>query len=74
MTNKDFFEKLFTCGNDYWLTGFVILRLLGFAYAVAFLVAGQQLMLLTGEHGLTPAKDGRFRLDAVRLSGDDIRG
>jgi hypothetical protein len=55
MTNKDFFEKLFTGGNDYWLTRFVILRLLGFVYAVAFLVAAQQLVPLIGAHGLTPA-------------------
>src|SRR5207249_2872773 len=55
MTNKDFLEKLFAGGNDYWLTRFVILRLLGFVYAVAFLVATQQLVPLIGEHGLTPA-------------------
>jgi hypothetical protein len=55
MTNKDFFEKIFTGGNDYWLTRFVILRLLGFVYAVAFLVAAEQLVPLVGAHGLTPA-------------------
>src|SRR3984893_15010373 len=55
MTNKEFFEKLFTGGNDYWLTLFIILRVLGFVYAVAFLVAAQQLIPLIGEHGLTPA-------------------
>src|SRR5882724_9112325 len=48
-------EKLFARGNSYWLTRFVILRLLGFVYAVAFLVAVQQLVPLIGEHGLTPA-------------------
>src|SRR4030081_1486193 len=51
----DVFAKLFTGGNSYWLTRFVILRLLGFVYAVAFLVAAQQLVPLIGEHGLTPA-------------------
>ena len=55
MTNKEFFEKLFAGGNEYWLTRFVILRLLGFVYAIAFLVAAQQLVPLIGEHGLTPA-------------------
>src|SRR6266481_566638 len=55
MTNRDFFEKLLTGGNDYWLTRFIILRLLGFVYAVAFLVAAQQLVPLIGAHGLTPA-------------------
>src|SRR6476661_11218017 len=55
MTNEEFFRKIFVGGNDYWLTRFFILRLLGFVYAVAFLVAGQQLVPLIGEHGLTPA-------------------
>src|ERR1700720_312914 len=48
-------RNLFAQGNNYWLTRFVILRLLGFVYAVAFLVAAQQLVPLIGEHGLTPA-------------------
>jgi hypothetical protein len=51
----DFFRKLFARGNSYWLTRFVILRLLGFVYAMAFLVAINQLVPLIGEHGLTPA-------------------
>jgi hypothetical protein len=55
MTNPEFFDKLFTSGNSYWLTRFVILRLLGFVYAVAFFVAARQLVPLIGEHGLTPA-------------------
>lgn len=44
-----------TSGNEYRLTRFVILRLLGFVYAVAFLVAANQLVPLIGNHGLTPA-------------------
>ena len=55
MTAQDLLQKLFRGGNDYRLTRFVILRLLGFVYAVAFLVAAQQLVPLVGEHGLTPA-------------------
>src|SRR3981189_2232291 len=55
MTNQEFFRVLFHGGNSYWLTRFVILRLLGFVYAVAFLVAAQQLVPLIGERGLTPA-------------------
>src|SRR5438309_2119305 len=51
----DLFEKLFARGNSYWLTRFVILRLLGFVYAIAFLVAAQQLVPLIGAKGLTPA-------------------
>ena len=39
---------------SYRLTRFVILRLLGAVYAVAFLVAAQQLLPLIGSHGLLP--------------------
>lgn len=38
----------------YWLTRFMILRLLGAVYAVAFLVAINQILPLIGSHGLTP--------------------
>src|SRR5437667_4900716 len=55
MDQENVFQKFFTLGNSYWLTRFVILRLLGFVYAVAFLVAARQLVPLIGEHGLTPA-------------------
>src|SRR5215471_2295001 len=41
---------------SYWLTRFFILRLLGFIYLVAFLVAANQIVPLVGEHGLLPAK------------------
>ncbi len=47
----------------YWLTRFVILRLLGLVYAVAFLVAANQLPALIGSQGLLPV--GSF-LDRVR--------
>ena len=39
----------------YWLTRFVILRLLGVIYAVAFLVAVNQVVPLIGSDGLLPA-------------------
>jgi hypothetical protein len=55
MSQENVVQKLFALGNSYWLTRFVMLRLLGFVYAVAFLVAAQQLVPLVGEHGLTPA-------------------
>src|SRR5437660_2999745 len=55
MNGENVLQKLFARGNSYWLTRFVILRLLGFVYAIAFLVAAQQLVPLIGEHGLTPA-------------------
>jgi hypothetical protein len=38
----------------YWLTRFVILRLLGLVYAVGFLVAIHQIIPLIGENGLLP--------------------
>jgi len=39
---------------SYWLTRFVILRLLGFVYLIAFLAAANQIAPLVGEHGLLP--------------------
>jgi hypothetical protein len=39
---------------QYWLTRFVILRLLGCVYAVAFLAAALQIVPLIGSHGLLP--------------------
>src|SRR5438270_4636709 len=57
MSDQNFFEDLFGRGNSYWLTRFVILRLLGFVYAIAFLVAVNQLLPLVGAQGLTPAHD-----------------
>jgi hypothetical protein len=40
--------------STYWLTRFVILRLLGIIYAVAFLVAANQILPLIGSNGLLP--------------------
>ncbi|HXC37204.1 MAG TPA: lipase maturation factor family protein [Candidatus Acidoferrales bacterium] len=40
--------------DSYWLTRFMILRLLGAVYAVAFLVAARQILPLIGSNGLTP--------------------
>src|SRR3954466_3479401 len=40
--------------DTYWLTRFVILRLLGCVYAVAFLAAAKQILPLIGSHGLLP--------------------
>ncbi|HET9419136.1 MAG TPA: lipase maturation factor family protein [Chthoniobacterales bacterium] len=55
MNDRNAVEKLFARGNSYWLTRFVILRLLGFVYAIAFFIAAKQLVPLIGDHGLTPA-------------------
>jgi len=41
--------------GSYWLTRFVLLRLLGFIYLIAFLVAANQLVPLVGHNGLSPA-------------------
>src|SRR5947207_15944371 len=57
MNGERVLERFFAVGNSYWLTRLVILRLLGFVYAIAFLVAANQLLPLIGEHGLTPARD-----------------
>src|SRR5207237_10387566 len=57
MNGERVLERFFAVGNSYWLTRFVILRLLGFVYAIAFLVAANQLLPLIGEHGLSPARD-----------------
>ena len=40
----------------YWLTRFLFLRLLGFIYAIAFLVLLAQMRPLIGEHGLYPVQ------------------
>jgi len=40
---------------SYWLTRFVILRLMGAVYAIAFLAALNQVIPLIGHNGLTPA-------------------
>jgi hypothetical protein len=51
-------------GQRYWLTRFVILRLLGLMYLVAFLVLAQQIVPLIGDGGLTPARDFLSRVAA----------
>src|SRR5436853_5935949 len=58
----DSFEDFFARGNSYWLTRFVILRLLGFVYTIAFLVAARQLVPLVGRSGLTPAHDFLYNI------------
>jgi len=56
----------------YWLTRFMILRLLGGIYAIAFLVAINQILPLIGSEGLTP-----LNLYIKRISlalGGDVSG
>src|SRR5258708_29035616 len=49
---------------SYWLTRFIILRLLGFVYFIAFLAAANQIVPLVGEDGLLPAQLFLQRLEA----------
>src|SRR5213082_1239178 len=62
MNDENAIEKFFGRGNSYWLTRFIILRLLGFVYAIAFLVAARQLVPLVGKKGLTPAGDYLYHI------------
>jgi len=50
--------------SPYWLTRFVLLRLLGFVYGVAFLCLAKQLLPLLGQDGLTPVTLFLHRLEA----------
>ena len=52
MSNETTIEE--RAAPSYWLTRFMILRLLGAIYAVAFLVAINQVLPLIGSHGLLP--------------------
>jgi hypothetical protein len=57
---------------SYWLTRFLILRLLGFIYAIAFLVAINQIIPLMGEQGLLPV--GIFLKRVSEMLGSDSAG
>ncbi len=48
--------------RSYWLTRFVILRLLGFVYCAAFVSLATQVLPLIGHDGLLPASDFLARL------------
>src|SRR5207247_5252382 len=50
--------------SPYWLTRFVLLRLLGFVYFIAFLCLARQLLPLLGHDGLTPVPLFLHRLEA----------
>ena len=50
-------ERLLPDRGSYWLTRFVILRLLGLIYLVAFLVAANQILPLIGSDGLLPVSN-----------------
>src|ERR1700761_8878913 len=56
----------------YWLTRFMILRLLGVVYAVAFMVAINQLVPLIGSNGLLPL--GNYLNLVSHSLGSDFAG
>jgi hypothetical protein len=56
----------------YWLTRFLILRLLGLVYFFAFLSLTRQVLPLIGEHGLTPIH--AFLQDVVFYRGSRWEG
>ena len=65
-------ERPRTNRPTYWLTRFMILRLLGIVYAVAFLVAINQIIPLMGSHGLTPI--GQYLKYVSAALGSDKAG
>jgi Lipase maturation factor len=62
---NDNWERALPDRGSYWLARFVILRLLGVIYAIAFLVAANQILPLIGSDGLLPV--GNF-LEHVRVA------
>src|SRR4030095_2582464 len=50
--------------HSYWLTRFVILRLLGLVYLAAFVSLARQVLPLIGSNGLLPAQDFLGRVQA----------
>src|SRR5437667_6153226 len=65
MNDESSIGKFFARGNSYWLTRFIILRLLGFVYTIAFFVAARQLVPLAGRSGLTPAHDYLYNIHSA---------
>src|SRR5439155_27094814 len=61
---RDWWRPSPRSASSYWLTRFVILRLLGLVYCVAFLVAAQQIVPLIGRNGLLPAETFMHRVEA----------
>ncbi len=56
--------------TTYWLTRFAILRLLGLVYAVAFLIAANQILPLIGSDGLLPVGSFLVRVrEAIGSTG-----
>jgi Lipase maturation factor len=58
--------------HSYWLTRFLILRLLGLVYFIAFLSLANQVLPLIGKDGLLPAE--LFLRQVVRYYGSSLNG
>ena len=65
-------ERALPDRGSYWLTRFAILRLLGIVYAIAFLVAANQILPLIGSAGLLPV--GNFLDHVRRVLGGSLGG
>jgi hypothetical protein len=65
-------ERALPDRGSYWLTRFVILRLIGVVYAIAFLVAANQILPLIGSAGLLPV--GNFLDHVSRVLGGSLGG
>jgi lipase maturation factor len=65
-------DSMRASGSGFWLTRFVILRLLGFVYFFAFLSAARQVLPLLGSDGLTPAP--AWLAAVVRVLGSRFAG
>jgi len=55
-TRRVFFRILQGKADNYWLTRYVFLRLIGLVYFVAFLTLVHQVLPLIGANGLLPAE------------------
>ncbi|MEO6872161.1 MAG: lipase maturation factor family protein [Chthoniobacterales bacterium] len=66
----DHWERVLRDRESYWLTRFVILRLLGLIYAIAFLVAANQILPLVGSDGLLPV--GNFLTQVSAALGGSL--
>lgn len=73
---ENIFQRLAGQGGNrptYWLTRFLILRLLGIVYAIAFLATIEQIIPLIGEHGLLPVGVFISRIsDSIGVTGGFI--
>lgn len=69
--NQDAASTFPIAGNPptYWLTRYIILRLLGAIYAIAFLVAINQIIPLIGANGLLPVGNYLRQITAALGSG-----